>query len=162
MGRMSRELRRVPPTWEHPRDKQGKFRPLYDRTFESAAREWKRGFAAWEADEDGMRSQATARHGPVEYWEWEGYPPDREYYRPEWTVEEASAYQIYETVTEGTPISPVISSEKKVVAWLIDELHLTRRQAEEFIRVGSVPSAMVSMGEGGVSVRMNFETLGEE
>lgn len=37
-----------------------------------------------------------------DYWEWESNPPDRESYRP-YKDEEGTWYQLYETVSEGTP-----------------------------------------------------------
>lgn len=32
-----------------------------------------------------------------------------------------TAYQIYENVTEGSPVSPVFDSGAKLVTWLVDQ-----------------------------------------
>ena len=51
---MGREIRRVPPNWDHPKQEgwsDGRMQPMYDQTFEQAAAEWKDGFAAWERGE---------------------------------------------------------------------------------------------------------------
>jgi len=73
---MGRKIRSVPPDWEHPKDWKGHYKPLFDRPYEPSAQDWAGG------------------------------PPDKEYYRPAWTEEEATAFQMYETVSEGTPVSP--------------------------------------------------------
>ena len=39
---------------------------------------------------------------------------------PEWTEEEATHYQMYESTSEGTPISPVMSSPQLLAKWLAD------------------------------------------
>lgn len=37
---MSRAVRRVPASWEHPRDDRGRYRPMHDRNFAVEAAEW--------------------------------------------------------------------------------------------------------------------------
>jgi hypothetical protein len=39
---MGREIRRVPPNWEHPKDADGNYKSMYDWEYETAAREWLR------------------------------------------------------------------------------------------------------------------------
>ena len=111
---MGREVRRVPADWEHPMSEQhpDRHQPQYDQDFASACDEWKKGFAAWEV----LPEQENC-----EFWEWNGDPPDRAYYREAvWTDEERTHYQMYETTSEGTPISPVMESPEELARWLVD------------------------------------------
>ena len=110
---MGREIRRVPPGWEHPtidRDLRGagNYQPMFDQTFEAAAAEWKAGFAFHEPDE----------HNGDEYWEWAGGPPNRAYYRP-WSDDEATWYQVWETVSEGTPVTPPFATKGELREYLL-------------------------------------------
>src|SRR5579864_6349431 len=113
---MGREIRRVPPGWEHPRDERGNYKPMFDRSLEEAAAEWKSGYGAWE----------PAAHEGQQYWEYAGNPPDPECYRPDWPEETRTAWQVYETVSEGTPVSPVFLDQEEMVRWLIAQGHSDR------------------------------------
>lgn len=113
---MGRELRRVAPNWEHPKDLLGHYIPKHDRSFEAAAAEWKAGYAAWERGEH--YNGAGDFNG--EFWEWDGGPPDREAHMPNWTDAERTHFQMYEDTTEGTPVSPVFDSIDKVARWCAD------------------------------------------
>ncbi|MFH1090972.1 MAG: hypothetical protein V1742_05315, partial [Pseudomonadota bacterium] len=103
---MGREIKRVPPGWEHPRDDSGHYIPLHDETYREAADDWLQKLMDWEADKGGERSRMTKKYGLRYYWDWDGPPPDKEGHRPVFTTE-PTCYQIYETVSEGTPTSPV-------------------------------------------------------
>jgi len=39
---------------------------------------------------------------------------------PQWAPDQATHLQIYETTTEGTPISPVMQSPEQLARWLVD------------------------------------------
>lgn len=39
---------------------------------------------------------------------------------PQWKPGEANCFQMYENVTEGTPISPVMDSPEALAQWLAD------------------------------------------
>lgn len=70
-------------------------------------------------------------------------PPDRAYDRDrDWTPDEATAYQVYETVSEGTPVSPVFATREDLKAWLISNQGMSDAGAEHFIGMGWVPSAV--------------------
>lgn len=134
---MGREIRRVIPNWQHPTQKcdhspwaggcnQAKrnggqcFHPLYDEDFETVAVEWLKALMAWEDGSDTDRATAEAEEGERKfYWEWDGGPPDREYYRPRWREEDATWFQIYETVSEGTPVTPPFATKKELVDYLV-------------------------------------------
>jgi hypothetical protein len=132
---VGQEIRRVPLNWQHPRQESGRFQPLHDTTFAAAVAKWKSGFARHD----------PAAHEGHEYWEAEADPPDREYYRPEWTTEPAG-YQIYETVSEGTPKSPVFTTEEEIVTWLVSEGH-TEAAATRFVKAKWCPSGVLMNGE---------------
>lgn len=116
------EVRRVPPNWTHPKDEKGNYIPLFDgllvekhnykiMLYKSRARE---GFATiddmlyWMGSpftpcEDGLIDPKTATQG--------------------YTAFEATSYCLYETVTEGTPKSPVFNSLKDMAIWIQKDDH---------------------------------------
>jgi hypothetical protein len=120
---MGREIRRVPADWEHPRTEAGYYQPMFDRTFE-----------------EGIARAEQYGEDP---------PTNPAYYRPAWDSE-PTHYQIYETVTEGTPWSPVFGSLDELVEWLIKEGY-SEKAARRFAEVGWVPS-MVMAGSKGLFV----------
>ena len=108
---MGRELRMVPPNYEHPKDK-----PMRNTTFEQASSEWKQEFAAWERGEyPGYADEESKR---LEFWEWHGMPPEREYYRT-YKDEDATWFQVWETVSEGTPVTPAFATREELVEYLV-------------------------------------------
>lgn len=140
--------------WRHPRDSRKSlarnghlaFRPLHGGSFAEDK-------AEWECTEDE----------PFFATEWD--------YMPDWSEDEATHYQVYETVSEGTPVSPVFASLEKLCAWMQEPIDRnspynrgedwqcmqgkTREQAERFCRIQYCPSAVVT---GGVMYR-NVETM---
>jgi hypothetical protein len=168
---MGREIRRVPPGWQHPtcaeveptkrHREPDRHHPLFDQDFLSAAIQWKLDLAAWDRGDNPDRDEYCRDDGsPYEYWEWGGGPPDRNYYRSRaWSAEEATAYQVYENVSEGTPISPVLETVGALYKWLVNEQGLSSAAAEQFIESGYVPSGIITVNAGKVGVKMNFETL---
>ena len=133
---MSREIRRVPLDWQHPRGVDGYLVPLSDGYAEAVAE--------WERD--------------PEYW---GARPKPERYMPDWPKGTALGWQVYESVTEGTPTSPVFATEDALVAWLMGgdapigiggrPLRLTAPQARAFVASGYAPSFVFSNATGFVS-----------
>lgn len=96
---MSREVRMVPANWEHPKDDKGNFIPLL-ASFPYNEEEIKEGLRdGWLKDE----------------------PP---YYgcdvMPDWPDAERTHYQMYESTSEGTPISPVMETLEALARWLAD------------------------------------------
>ena len=140
---MSREVRMVPPGWKHPtyinRYRGEESRPLIDQTFDEALkmhaeelRDWDEGNLKW--DEGLIRDYKNDSWKPIprgnddKYYEtyvvYAGErpetPPDRNNYMPEWPPEVATHYCMYETTTEGTPISPVFATQEELARWLAD------------------------------------------
>lgn len=165
---MGREVRMVPPNWEHPKiERHGRVddQPMYDREFGPA-------FAEWLADFDRIRA------GDLTDLERECYPrgladwikdytaPDPDYYRP-WRDDEATWFQLWQTVSEGSPVSPPFATREDLAAYLAEHgdfwdqsraregrAGFTRGQAtgwgieraRAFVAAGWAPSMMVTGG----------------
>lgn len=136
---MSREIRRVPAGWQHPRDAKGDYIPLLDEDYETAAQEWADGFLRWESGAAPERATSDCRW----YWDVNGFPPEPERHRPKWTEAERTWYQVYETVSEGTPTTPAFATPEELIEHLVAngaqgvwEEPWTRSDAEEFVRTG--------------------------
>lgn len=165
---MGREIRRVPPDWEHPtytgnewpRQIAGSHRPIKDEYFVTAGEAWLERVRRWEAGEDPDRATLEARLGRRAFlWEWDSENPDPDSYRDRaWTPEEATHYQVYETVTEGTPESPVFATLAEVEAWLIGE-GVSPAAARAFCEEGWAPSMVLRVGPEGTTVTPTYEAL---
>lgn len=117
---MGRELRMVPPNWSHPivtfGDGRSGFKPMHGQSFRAAAAAWKRAFLEWES---GVRPDGIApEHAELEYWEYADNPPDRESYVP-WEPETATWYQVWENVSEGTPVTPPFATRAELIEYLV-------------------------------------------
>jgi hypothetical protein len=170
---MSREIRRVPPTWEHPRDDTGRYIPLYDQSYGDAALEWMDGLAQWEAGYDPDRATmqqeipwtahrkrgTSGQGGRCFYWESAGGPPEPEQYRDSWTPEQATHFQVYETVSDGTPVSPVLATLDAVREWCISKGY-SPAAADGFVRDGWAPLMVSRVKDGKVEVYNDIESCG--
>lgn len=148
---MGREIRMVPPNWEHPKTtrygKADSYQPMHDETFAEAAAAWIEGFTKWQAGERPDYFTPSKYPADYQFWEWESTPPDREYYRP-YTDAEATWVQLYETVSEGTPLSPPFATSQELVEYLVKNGDFwgdqwSRAGAEAFMRSGWAPSMLV-------------------
>jgi hypothetical protein len=128
---MGREIRRVPLDWEHPKE-DGKYLALYDKTYEDAKAEWLAGLASWQNGTHPDLIDNPEFQKKYEYWEWSTGPPNRESYRPEFTSDPVG-YQIYETVSEGTPASPVFATEEEIIEYLVAQGY-TPTAATQFVK----------------------------
>ena len=203
---MGREIRRVPPNWEHPKEyfpRRGEgFTPLHDKTFEEAWKEWKLARTLYRMECLMPTFMAVVRKvvkvtGPKEWWwnlgkppedEWNefeeiyGKKPDRCAYRPSWKKGEATWYQAYETVSEGTPVTPPFETTEELVQYLMangdfwdqrrrqensslyskqDCSPWTEEQARKFIDSEWTPSMMMIDGEV-VSGRQGIVEMAKE
>lgn len=114
---MGREVRRVPPNWQHPRHEHtGRFVPMFDCPYEPELREWVDAWQAWDRGE--RPNSCTEELRAMKYWEWNGGPPDPERYRPDWPRDQMTWFQLYETVSEGTPVSPPFATEDELIDYL--------------------------------------------
>jgi hypothetical protein len=80
---------------------------MFFRPYDEAIREW------WEGRETWLRGERSdyfteREDDPYTYEEYEGGPPDPAYYlRHPFPADAETGIQLWETVSEGTPISPV-------------------------------------------------------
>lgn len=160
---MGREIRMVPPDWEHPKYTKdnakytnwiGSYIGMYDQDYDSACAEWYEGVKNFK---------------PSEYCKWfheyKGNPPNPESYRSrKWTNEEATHYQVYETVSEGTPVTPHFATKEELVEYLVEHGDFwdqeqgnggwKRENAEGFVGRGFAMSMIVTVNENGAEIKM--------
>lgn len=101
---MGHEVRRVPEDWQHPKYDSGRYEPLYED---------------YETDYKGFMEK-LGKEGLQEALEWFGVAPNKDRYMPVWSEEEKTHYMMYETVSEGTPISPAFETPEELARWLAD------------------------------------------
>lgn len=174
---MGREIRRVPLDWKHPtyRDvgkeceyrycKEGyicvadRFHPMFNRLFDDEMEKWYEEWRLWKKGKHPDQKTFPDRAN-MTYAEWNGGPPDPAYYRQrKWAEGEATHYQMYEDVSEGTPVSPIFASLQELEDWLVEDgdwppAHwpqgpMSREAARAFCGTGWACSAVIT-GDGKV------------
>ena len=154
---MGREVRRVPPDWKHPRRGRN-YVPLFEGPWEAAAERWDRDAAQFAKgkwhDGDPLPDSAAG----LTYAEWDGERPKREDYMPTWSAEETTHWQMYETTTEGTPLSPVMPTPEALAHWLADngantfaDMTTDYETWRRMIGVGNTPCGIIIGGARSVS-----------
>lgn len=156
---MGREIRRVPANWDHPKQEgwyDGRLQPMYDERFDDAASKWKAEFAKWESGE--RPDYCSEDNKGLEYWEWETSPPERAYYRP-WKDDDATWFQVWETVSEGTPVTPPFETREGLIDYLATNGDFwdqkrgdgawDRAAAAKFVSAGWAPSLAVEVSSEG-------------
>lgn len=120
---MTKEIRRVPAEWNHPKDEAGDFIPLHVGNYEKYAALWDEGSRRW--DDGFVCNHKTASWEPKgpqhsgSYEEWAGERPEQKDFMPNWPQEVRTHYQFYDRVTD-TPMSPVVESVEVLARWLAD------------------------------------------
>jgi len=142
---VGREIRMVPPNWEHPK-KDDKYQPMYDKDFDKALKNWVEEYELWKQgkhpDQEGYP-----------YWEYAGGPPDPEYYQHNIT-QDKTWVQVYETVSEGTPVTPPFATKEELIDYLVgngtfwDSRGWRRENAEKFVESGWAPSGIFNTATG--------------
>jgi hypothetical protein len=67
-------------------------------------------------------------------------------------------YQLWETVSEGSPVSPVFETEDAFVAYLVGEGH-SEEAARKFIDAEWAPSMVMSVENGKVEIASNIDAF---
>lgn len=144
---MGREIRKVPPGWEHPRKEDGNYQEMYDQDYETIAKEYETEFLSWckGLHETQIKEQTLEPYGYKYFWDYSS-PPNEEYYRPKFT-EEATHIQIYQNVGEGSPVSPVFADKPEMIEWLVENGY-SREAAEGFAKSEWAMSGMYSEESG--------------
>lgn len=184
---MGREVRMVPPNWDHPKVERPnhrlgimemEYQPMYDQDVDSAFAKWQADYAKWLA---GEHDRVIAEYGNKDYPKsepyrsfcaWHGGLPEPEYYHPKWPEGSATWFQVYATVSEGTPVTPPFATEEELIEYLVANGDFwdqdrrkrgasiscdpwDRKAAEQFVRGKWSPSMMVvSQGNETVEIRM--------
>lgn len=129
---MGREVRMVPKDWVHPKDGREKLIPLLDEF-------------GYNPDEvvEGLR----------EGWLNKYMPNYGVGVMPKFPDGSCTHYQMYETCSEGTPISPVMETPEGLAHWLADnkasafaDMGATYEEWLAMIKKGSAPSAIIENG----------------
>jgi len=154
---MGREVRMVPPDWQHPKKDDGRYRPLHVHDYEVARKEWDEGLTEWlqgraECSDGGIRPDGY-RPDVWGYIEWTGPCPTPDEYMPQWPDSERTHYMMYEDTSEGTPISPAFATPEELARWLVDNnanaFAGQTASYEGWLRVakgGWAPSAVMTSG----------------
>ena len=123
---MGREIRRVPELWNHPKRQDGGYIPLFDGSFDEAEAEWNLGHAKWQEGlvenyGDGDKWKPIEdQYSDMQYTEYCGARPSPDEYMPVFVEEDCTHIMMYETCTEGTPISPSFKTPEELARWLTD------------------------------------------
>ena len=111
---MGREVRKVPADWQHPRYAEwnapfaqavGHFIPMHDSSYEQAATDFLE-----KANAEGLQEA-------IDYY---GKAPERDEYMPSWPEDTRTHFMMYESTSEGTPISPAFATPEELAKWLSD------------------------------------------
>jgi hypothetical protein len=86
-----REPRRVPLDWQHPSD--GTY------------------------PDGSVRYAGLQGRDLLEYYTDPDEPPDMADFMPEWPEGTVLGWQLYETTSEGSPVSPVFATAEELAAW---------------------------------------------
>lgn len=104
------------------------------------------------------------KHGTKSALEYFGSIQEEDYV-PDFLEVEKTHYQIYETVSEGTPISPVFASLQEMEEWLVNDGgrdgKVSRGAAKSFCVDGWVPSMMMMIG-GEMHMGINSVSIPKE
>lgn len=112
---MGRELRKVPAEWQHPKDENGNYIPLLGRSFSEDLAEWHQEELMWaKGFRKGFKMlgekewiKKEPKHKNISFVDWKGEKPQKEWYMPQWKEKSKTCMQLYQTTSEGIPITPV-------------------------------------------------------
>lgn len=164
---MGREVRRVPPHWEHPKKENGSYHSMVEEYYETALNKWIEDHNKWmnnvHPDQLSGSYVSVSKYKYLGNWE---SPPNADYYNTYYKPEEATWYQYYETVSEGTPLSPPFETKEELAQYLAEngdfnyqdqenkKLHYptsytkpTLEQARKLVDAGWAPSLIISDGQ---------------
>jgi hypothetical protein len=133
---MDREIRMVPPGWQHPTKlvedwQTGKpkscFKPLMNgpwsehvSSWDEENAQWDRGFEKSYTEYPAFQWKPKRPDRPATFAEWDGPRPKQEDYMPEFEPGTATHLMMYEITSEGTPISPAFATPEELDRWLVD------------------------------------------
>ncbi len=143
----------VDSEWEHPKMKNytDRYQPMFDRCFDEDFDEWCREYKMWKLGVHKDQKEYPAHKNDL-YWDWAGTPPDPTYYLPR-PFKNPTWLQMYETVSEGTPVTPKFGTPEELVNYLVENGDFwdqkrgdggwQRESAETFVKRGWAPSGIM-------------------
>lgn len=145
---MGREIRKVPADWQHPKNNAGHYQPMFEEFYLDVLKEWIINHNLWiKGNHPDQKKYPGKTSNCSFYAQWNGNPPDIDFYNlRKWTKEEATCFQVYETVTEGTPISPVFKSLEQVEKWLIQSQGYSIQAAKDLCEAKWAPTLVGYIG----------------
>jgi len=157
---MGRDVRKVPKDWQHPTDGNDKYIPLLEYPFSKILKEWEEEKQMWKEGyrKDFLDSPKWIPKSDdelmISFEEWAGEKPQKDNFMPEWDESEKTHLQMYETTSEGKPISPVMETPEELAKWLADNnasafanMTATYEQWLNTIKQGFAMSAIIENGE---------------
>jgi len=122
---MGREVRMVPENWEHPKQENGNYHAMYEMNYEKEFNKWlelKKNFDnGYEEDWETKKLKSIdTKYKNMHFEDYYDTAPDSRDYMPTWKEEEKTHFMMYETTSEGTPISPAFRTPKELATWLFD------------------------------------------
>lgn len=116
---MGREIRMVPEGFEHPCYVDGSFIPLFEGAdYKVRADDWDEECKKWNS---GIYpNYASEENKLLSFEEWGGNRPDENDYTQVFDDGAVDHYMMYETTSEGTPISPAFKTKEELARWLAD------------------------------------------
>ncbi len=163
---MSREVRMVPADWQHPRYPEGhhfagRYIPLLKGSYAERAEEWDYARARWqeglkESYGDGDKWVAVdPEYRNWRYTDYAGERPSPDDYMPDWPAEQRTHLMMYESTSEGTPLSPAFLTPEELARYLADSRAsafgsdtATYEQWLETCKRGWAMSAIAEPGKG--------------
>lgn len=167
---MGRECRRVAPDWEPERNEYGHYVSLFDGgDFAENHAEWVKHKAKWQAGKRwhyGLMEWVPIeeKYAGMSYEDFDGECPDPDHYMPQWTPEEATHYRMFETVSEGSPVSPAFATPEELAQWCADNPHEVHSGGtyEQWLAVCNgayAPSMVGTIGPDGVDIKTGVEAI---
>jgi len=149
---MGREVRMVPANWQHPKNENGYYISLFEGDkFEKRAAEWDEECAKWDRGE--FPDYVSEKSKTLSFEQYEGRRPNADHYMPNWPKSERTHLMMYETCSEGTPISPAFETPEELAKWLYENeasaFGSSTASYEGWLRVaqgGYAPSAVIADG----------------
>jgi hypothetical protein len=90
------EVRKVPASWEHPKNEDGSYHPLIHDRWDSI------DYSDYEDDAGGLMFSED---------DFDNIPPAQQ-----------THYQLYEAVSHGTPVSPVFATKDELIDWCTENM----------------------------------------
>lgn len=139
---------------------------MYKQRYEDRLDEWLSDFDRVRAGHlTKFERECYTSRPAIGEWLSDNPPPDRAYYRP-WKDKEATWFQVWETVSEGTPITPPFATKEELIDYLVEQGDFwqqkrwadgnrfmqpekpgySREAATAFVDFGWAPSMVVSAG----------------